>query len=326
MVPELHAAQHEAAELRLSGRRHRLLEDRLPVGIIYREKHCPADPVRLPDDGCRPVRRVDARHVLHRIPDARQKRRRVQHARRQVFQHDGANVQILHMELRPRDEGHAPEDPREPEEVLVLQERGRRALVHFHREDILLIPDIRGQVKFGRREGVLRIADEFAVDPDEHGLLDALEQCRDPFPRHLLRQVERQPVGADRVVVRIRERPDALRVLREHVRRPSVIFPFPGIHRVDVMDPVKARDLHMSGDRDLRESCEVRILPVEVRGAGRAVHRPLEIPLAVERRPERARSGIRLRRILVKGVVAVRRHLSDPKDRRVVEPPDICFH
>ena len=57
------------------------------------------------------------------------------------------------------------EDAREAEEVLILDPGGAAALVDLDAEAVVLVPNIRCQVKFRRGEAVLGIADELAVAP-----------------------------------------------------------------------------------------------------------------------------------------------------------------
>ena len=165
------------------------------------------------------------------------------------------------------EQGHGPEDARQPPLVLVLQIAARGPLVHPDQQDVLTRADQFGDVELGHQTAAGRDADLGAVQPDPVGRLGAVEAEQDPL--HVpVREVERTPVVARRVLVGHVRRVDRKGVLHVGVDRLAV-------RTAGRQDPVR-------GHRD-----RVPVGVVVVGRRGRLVQpvrnrRPAEPPLPVE--------------------------------------------
>ena len=84
------------------------------------------------------------------------------------------------MQLRLRIQRHIPEDAEEPKEILILQIGRGTVLIHLHCQHISLLSDIRAQIEFRRRKGILRISHKLPVQPYIYSLFHTLEADTHP--------------------------------------------------------------------------------------------------------------------------------------------------
>ena len=162
------------------------------------------------------------------------------------------------------------EDAREAEEVLILDPGGAAALVDLDAEAVVLILNIRCQVKFRRGEAVLGIADELAVAPQVHGLLHALKADADALAAQGLVQIKLFDIAAHGVIVPI------------DLRRAQAAAAIPRVEGVGVLQLTVALQLDVPGHADRTEAGQVGVRLPEIRRAGGRVGAPRKAPCAVQ--------------------------------------------
>ena len=162
------------------------------------------------------------------------------------------------------------EDAREAEEVLILDPGAAAALVDLDAEAVVLVPNIRCQVKFRRGEAVLGIADELAVAPQVHGLLHALKADADALAAQGLVQIKFFDIAAHRVIVPI------------DLRRAQAAAAIPRVEGVGVLQLTVALQLNVPGHADRTEAGQVGVRLPEIRRAGGRVGAPRKAPCAVQ--------------------------------------------
>ena len=147
---------------------------------------------------------------------------------------------------RPREQGDAAEDPRQPPHVLVLEIGARRPLVDADREHVVLArAQELADVELGREPAAHRLAELDAVEPRPQARVDALEAQHRVHPRPLGRHREAAQVVARGVLVRDVRRLDRERVDDVGVGRGAVAVQLPvRRHR----QPVPARVVERLGD------------------------------------------------------------------------------
>ena len=258
--PGPHRAQRQRAGLQgpvlAGGQGQRTVKQRLPLGRIHPALH--------PALG----------GVGHRaLPHSAQLQPHPQAAGAVRLQR-GAQPQIFQMQRRFRVQVHRPEQPREPEEILVLDPGGAAALVYLHTQAVAPLPDIGGQVKVRGGEAVLRVAHKLAVEPDVDGLLRALERDANPLAPQRLVQIKVPHVAAHRVVVPV----DAGRTQLGHA--------VPGIDGIGIMYLAVALQFDMARHPDHAEVGQVVIFPPEVFRAVGGAGAPGKAPGPVQALPQ----------------------------------------
>ena len=187
------------------------------------------------------------------------------------------------MQFRLRIECHIPEDPEEPEEILILQIGRRAVLIHLHRQHIPFFPDKRGQVELRRRKGILRIPYKLSVQPHIHSLFHTLKADAYPSAQKPCLQVKYLPIGSHRIICRLTERPRFRPVLSQRISRAAVHLPLPRVHGVDIMNLIISRHLDMTGHPNLPELFRVKVLPEKIRRAALRICRISKLPHPVQR-------------------------------------------
>ena len=135
----------------------------------------------------------------------------------------GAQPHVLDAAGGPRLEGHVAEDAGEPPLVLVLEVARGRPLVHAHDDEVAPRTDGRRDVELLHEPASRADADLDAVDPHAVARLDPVEaQQHASGIRPRLRQLERAPMIARRVLVGHERRVDRERVLLVRVDRMPV--------------------------------------------------------------------------------------------------------
>ena len=162
------------------------------------------------------------------------------------------------------------EDAREAEEILILDPGGAAALVDLDAEAVVLVLNIRCQVKFRRGEAVLGIADELAVAPQVHGLLHALKADADALAAQGLVQIKLFDIAAHGVIVPI------------DLRRAQAAAAIPRVEGVGVLQLTVALQLDVPGHADRAEAGQVGVRLPEIRRAGGRVGAPHKAPCAVQ--------------------------------------------
>ena len=131
-------------------------------------------------DGCRSRRRRDPRA----LPRRRCARAPSPAAQRDAQCHIGdvvvgreidVDADVLDVHRRSAEEHHVAEQPREAEEVLVLEPRSAGELEDLRGELVLPVDERVGQVELRRREAVGRVPEVAAVQPDGDGALGSVE-------------------------------------------------------------------------------------------------------------------------------------------------------
>ena len=174
-------------------------------------------------------------------------------SRLQIVAQQGTYGDVVHMDLGQCHKLHGAEDAEETEKVLVFDPCRGRAFEHLACDGVGVgLVDIRGQVEFGRREGVFRISDEMPVEPQVERLLHAFEHHVDALAAHMFGQGEGAHVGADRIVVGVGERADAGIVWRQ-AGRAAILTALPRVHGVDVLVLVISRHFDMPRHCDVVE-------------------------------------------------------------------------
>ena len=237
-----------------------------------------------------------------------------------------AHPQVLDMRRGEAQQADAAEDAEEAEEVLILEVRGGAALVHLDGEQVARLAHGTGQIELRGGEGVLGIADELPVEPDIHRLLHALKADDHALAAQRRVEVERLHIGADGVVVRTGKLTLRLHAGQAAAGRAAEIVALPGVHGVDVMEPVVAGQLDVPRNGDLAEGGAVKGLPVELRRALRRALRIGELPDAVKALAQCILSGGILRLALEEGMIAVRVEPVHAEHLRVVQPSDVGLH
>ena len=182
------------------------------------------------------------------------------------------NLHVPHMHVRICEELHIPENAREAEEVLVLAPGTRGEAEDLHGEAVFIfIIDVRRQVKLGRREAVLRIADIVPVEPERKPALDSLEGNENLPPLHHLRHIKEMHVARSRIVFR--------RDLSGHDRLVAV----PGILGVDVGRRAVALQFKVPRNTDIVPAGDIIIRPVKILRRPGDVGCPHELPDPVQR-------------------------------------------
>ena len=227
----------------------------------------------------------------------------------QVLLEGGLDPQILSDGFRVEVDG--PEDAGEPEKVLVLDPGAGAALIDLHAEPVAPGLDMGGQVKVRGGEGILRVAHKMAVEPDEAGLLHALEGDAHIPAKEPCVQVKFPDVGAHRVKVPV------------DLRRAQLRVAVPGVELIGVVDGVITLGLHVAGHGNGTKAGEVKILFPEVRGPGGWIPAPFKKPLAVQ---ALAQGGGFLFGGGVGDMVGVGIQAIYPKNRGVFKPFDIRQH
>ena len=188
--------------------------------------------------------------------------------------------QIFHMKFRFCIQYHISENSGKTEKILVFQIGSRRILVHLHSQNIPLLPDPWGQVKIRWSETVLRISHKMTVEPHIHGPLHTLKRNADPLPQKRRFQVKGAPIRTYRVIFRFRKLP--FLIPKSSLRRSPVLMALPGIHGVDIVDPVKTRQFHMPRHLDCSKTRYIRVFLIKIHWSLRRILRPRKLPGSVE--------------------------------------------
>ena len=166
---------------------------------------------------------------------------------------------------------HRAEEAGKAEEILVLDPGRAGALVHLHAQAVVRLPNVWGQIELRRREAVLGVAHEPAVEPDIDGLLRPLEADAHPLAPQAGVQVELPDIAAHRVVLPI------------DLGRAQLSPAVPGVEGVDVLDLAVPLSLHVTGNQNGPKPGIVEPLPPEIRWPGGGIGAPPEPPHSVQR-------------------------------------------
>ena len=150
-------------------------------------------------------------------------------------------------------EEHIPEDPGEPEKVLVLQPAGAAPLIDLHGQPVPLLPDPGRHIEFRRRKAVLTVAHKFPVEPHIQGGFHPLKGQDHPFPPECLLQIKLPHIAGHRVILPVDRRGTQLRMA------------VPGIHSVHIMALVIPIPLDMPRHPDLSKIRIVKSFLVKIR-------------------------------------------------------------
>ena len=213
----------------------------------------------------------------------------------------GAQPQVFDVRARLCIEEHRAEDAGKAEEVLVLQPGGGGSLVHLDAQAVAGFVHKGGQVKVGRGEGILAVADELPVAPAVKRGLDALERDAHPPAAQRGREVELGHIAADGAI------------LPGDPGRGQLLQGVPRVEGVDVLQLAVALRFDVAGHGDGTERRKVgvrRVKPGRARGGAGA---PGKAPAAVKRLD-------RLLPVHIKAVVRVGGQAVDREDGRVFQP------
>ena len=127
------------------------------------------------------------------------------------------------------------EDSEKAEEILVFEKCRRTALMHFHRQQIVLFLNIGCQIEFRGSKAVLGISHEMPVQPDIHRLFHTFETDDHPLSPQTICQMKTLAITSYGIILRLTES-TFCQTFSQCVGRAAVDFPLPGIHGVDIMN------------------------------------------------------------------------------------------
>ncbi len=198
--------------------------------------------------------------------------------------------QIFHMHPGLCIQAHVAEDPEKAEEILVFQKCRGTPFVDFHRKKISFRLQIRSQIEFRRREAVFCITHKGAVQPHIHGLLHAFQPDKYLLSLKSFFQVKFPSVRTHRIIFCLTEHAPSPVILSQAVSRPPVNLSLPGIHGIDIMDPVIARQFDMTGNLNPVKIRRVIIHTEEIRRTAHGIWGIPKLPVPVQRLDQRVLS------------------------------------
>ena len=171
---------------------------------------------------------------------------------------------------------HGAENAGKPPHVLVFQIAAVTPSVHFHGQLVPARTQIPGYVEFGRRHGVLAVADFLTIHPDIHGGMHPAEMKDEVLAEHLLRNVHKGHIRTDGIAVLV-SGPVPGR-FGSHARA----VPLEGIADVDIDGRAVALRLPVAGNGNRSPAADIIVLPVEVGRTLLRIPAPVEKPLSVQ--------------------------------------------
>ena len=118
------------------------------------------------------------------------------------------------------------------------------------------------------------------IEPHIHSLLHSLKGDADPSLPQCRIQIKDAPIRAYRIILRLRKLP--LLLSKSSFGRSSILMALPWIHGIDIVNPVKTSQFHMSRHLDRPKSGYICIFPVKIRRTPCRILRPCKLPGSIE--------------------------------------------
>ena len=159
------------------------------------------------------------------------------------------------------------------------------------------------------------------IEPHIHSLLHSLKRDADPSVPQCRFQIEDTPIRANRIVLRLRKLP--LLLSKSGFGRSSILMTLPWIHGIDIVNPVKTSQFHMSWHLDGSKSGYICVFPVKIRRTPCRILRPCKLPGSIETLTQTFFLFLIRFLSVKKMMIRMGLYLSHPKHLRVIQPRQI---
>ncbi len=181
------------------------------------------------------------------------------------------DVEVLHVHRRTPEKDNIAEETGEAEEVLVFQPGDAAPFEDLRGQAVLPIDECRRDIEFGGGEGIGRVPDIGAIQPEGDRAFCPANVDRDPFARgEWLIESESGDVRRDRVE------------LCRRLTGLDLLVAVPGVLGVDVLRAIVAVELDVSGNRDGVPSAHIKFGLFEARDSAVGARCIVELPRSVQ--------------------------------------------